>query len=122
MPFDSATEHLLRTQGLRMRHALHPPHGGAPDRKEALLIQKRVDDILDRRPRPIAVASDGEVIYDNASPFVREQVAHNATGQAEIVLCGDVVERILPHGFYGSLEDPDDGAGTDGGVGLLDRP
>lgn len=103
MPFDNETQHALEYQGRRMRAALHD---GVPDRKEALLIQKRVDDILDRRPRPIAVAGDGEVIFDNASPFVREQVALNATGQAEIVLYGEVVQR-LPHGFYGSPEDPE---------------
>ncbi len=122
MPFDAATQHALNYQGRRMRAALHPPAGGVPDRKEALLIQRRVDDILDRRPRVHSVAPDGEIVWEDQSPFVQgqvESIAVNATGQAEVVL-------NIPLTGIGSLEMPDDDgeppAPAGGGVGLLDRP
>lgn len=91
MNFDLATQHLLEYQGRRMRAAL-----GAcpPDRKEALLIQNRVDDILDRRPRHYAVAVDGEVVWSNSPhSWVADQalpagaaLAVNAAGEPERVL------------------------------------
>lgn len=98
MSFDSATLHQLQYQGRRMHHVLHETT--PPDRKEALAIQQRVDDILDRRPQVHSVASDGEVVFDDQSSWVLGQtVAVNATSEPEVVL-------------------PPEG----GGVGLLDRP
>lgn len=126
MPFDSATRYALEYQGRRMRAALHPVDGNAPDRKEAALIQRRVDDILDRRPQIHSIAPDGEIIWDSQSPFVMQQVesiVQNATGQAEVA----IPARALPHGDGYPLDyDPDDDGGDPplgaGGIGLLDRP
>ena len=63
-----------------------------PNRKEAGLIYRRVDDILDRRMRPVGLTPDNEVVWPDQSPFVQAQafpleaIAVNATGQAEVVL------------------------------------
>lgn len=117
MPFDHATLHALEYQGRRMRAALHPGPGEIPDRQKARLIQDRVDGILDRRPRPIAVTDDGEILWEGTSPFVlgqaSESIALNATGQAEVVM--------LPHSLFSMFERPDDDE-PGGGLGLLDRP
>ena len=101
--------HLLRYQGRRMRAVLHETV--PPDRKEALMIQQRVDAILDRRPRNHSVAPDGEIVWDNASSWVASQtmpagmtVAVNETGEPE---------QVIPQ----VVEEP-----TSGGVGLLERP
>lgn len=112
--FDEKTLSALQHQGRRMSAAL-----AEKDRKEAAIIQRRVDDILDNRPRVHTVAPDGEIVYDNASPWVLEQAqttAVNATGEPEPVL--------TPQQWYGFLEEPDDDRGepNGGGVGLLDRP
>lgn len=45
-----------------------------PDRKEAEACVRRIDDILDARPRPIAVATDGEAVLNNQSPWVIDQL------------------------------------------------
>jgi hypothetical protein len=96
-PIDPSTQHALEYQGRRMRAVLHGMV--PPDRKEALLIQKRVDDLLDRRPSPLGRMPDGELIWSDASPFVQGQilppgtsVAVNNTGEAEPVVTGkDIV-------------------------------
>lgn len=101
MPFDRATTTALQYQARRMNKVLH--HTLPPDRREAEMIQRRVDDILDRRPRATAVASDGEVIWENSSPFVLGQVetiVQNSTGQAEVVLTPEQWRRM------GGPEDP----------------
>lgn len=98
--FDNATLHALQHQGRRMRAALAEC---PPNRKEAGLIQRRVDDILDRRPKVFSVASDGETIYDNASPMVLSQglmpgvsVVVNSSGEPEAVLRHDELMRRNP--------------------------
>lgn len=85
---DDQSLHALKYQAKRMHHFLHDVT--PPDRAEALRIQQRVDDILDRRPRPIAVASDGEIIWANQSGFVVGQVvAQNTTDVPEQILQAD---------------------------------
>lgn len=95
MPFETDEKHfppdvlhLLRYQGERMKWALHGVV--PPDRKEAKQIQKRVDAILDRRPRNHTVAPDGEIVWGGTSSWIEGQtlpsgavVAVNSTGQAE---------------------------------------
>lgn len=103
----------LQHQGRRMSAAL-----AEKDRKEVEIIHRRVDDILDKRPRPVGEATDGEVIYDDAGTWVLAQLT-------ETVNTTDVPERVLPMSMFGSLDDPgDDGTlpPNGGGVGLLDRP
>jgi hypothetical protein len=97
--FDAATLHALRYQGDRMQHVLHKTL--PPDRKEAKMIQARVDDILDRRPRNHVISPDGEIVWEGAvSPFVLEQamtLAVNATGEPERVLkASDLVPAVSP--------------------------
>lgn len=107
---DNETLHLLEHQGRRMNHVLHEMT--PPDRKEAELIQLRVDAILDRRPKPIAVNSDGEVLFEGTSPWVTTQAkpAVNATSEPERVI---TPEPVLPIG--------DDLVEGDGGVAVLER-
>ena len=113
MTIDSKTLSALQHQGRRMSAAL-----AEKDRKEAAIIQRRVDDILDNRPRVHAVTPDGEIVYDNASPWVLEQTIAVNAGPAEPVL--------TPAQWFG-LGDidgnhPDDPGAAAGGVSLLDRP
>jgi len=110
---DDATMHLLRHQGQRMQHFLHGVV--PPNRAEALRVQVRVDEILDRRPKPVAVASDGEVIWPGASPFVVDQAtyARNATDKPEVILTAEQHAAL-------TAEPPLEPNG--GGVGLMDRP
>jgi hypothetical protein len=123
---DSQTMHLLAHQGRRMNYVLHEMV--PPDRKEAVRIQQRVDDLLDRRPKVRSVAGDGEIIWDDQSSWVKAQaeldagaplppgatVAVNKTGRPE---------HVLPHGMIGSLEDPEEPDGTaSGSIGLLEPP
>ena len=103
----------LQHQGRRMRAALE-----AGDRKQVEIVHRRVDQILDERPRPVAEAADGEVIYDDAGAWVLAQVS-------EVVNNTSVPEPVLPMSMFGSLDDPgDDGTPppSGGSVGLLDRP
>ncbi len=79
------------------------------DRKEAAIIQRRIDQILDNRPSVHAVAPDGEVIFDDASPWVKAQTVDGEPGW------------LLPHGLFGSL-DGEPPTESSGGVGLVDRP
>lgn len=94
MTLDKETLHLLQFQGARMYRALHSQ--SPPDRRLAKEIQVTVDEILDRRPRAYAVASDGEVIFDSESSWVKDQVttAVNDTGKPEVV---------LPHTMFGAF-------------------
>jgi len=109
---DSQTLHLLEHQGRRMHWALHETT--PPDRAEAARIQSRVDDILDRRPRPIAVASDGEVLWAGQS---RPWVAAQGIPVPEPALAKPVTpEPVLPIDTTG--DDLGDGPG---GVAVLDR-
>jgi hypothetical protein len=109
MPFDPTTQRMLEYQARRLHYVLHETV--PPDRKEAGLIQRRVDDILDRRPRePSGVAPDGEVIWPDSSSWVADQalpdartIAVNATPDPEPVL-------------------PTDLSVPGGGVAVLDRP
>jgi len=106
---DRETLHLLQHQGRRMHTALHGVV--PPDRKEAAAIQARVDDILDRRPRAIAVTSDGEVLFAGTSPWVAAQAtAVNATPEPERVIPAPPVDLT-----------GDDLTTNQGGVAVLDR-
>lgn len=122
MTIDPHTLKTLQYHGRRMNFALAQGNQAEADR-----IQARVDSILDTRPKPVGAASDGEVIYDNGSPWVQAQVAVN-NGPTERVLTADEIEAIrnpvTPERWYGFLEEPDDdrGESNGGGVGLLDRP
>lgn len=111
---DKQTFHLLQHQARRMQTALHKTT--PPDRVLAEQIQKNVDDILDRRPKPIAVSSDGEVLWaGQSSPWIQAQAtkAVNDTGKPERVL---TAEQMLP------IDDSGDDLGAgDGGVAVLDR-
>lgn len=113
MPFDPATQAMLEYQGRRMSQALHGTM--PPDRKEAALIQRRVDDILDRRPRdPIGVTSDGEVIWPNADPWILDQLAPGLSLAVNNTSVPEYVQRA---------EDmPNIGDAPGGGVAVLDRP
>lgn len=86
MTFDPTTLTALQQQGRQMRVALHETY--PPDRRRAGRIQVEVDKILDNRPRVFAVASNGEAIYDNSSPWVKDQVSvvENRTDEPEPVL------------------------------------
>lgn len=86
MSLDQPTIDRLRYQSERRAKLLAQT---PPDRKEAALCMERVDSILDRRPRPIAVATDGEVVLDDQSPWVAEQVAYNASLEPERVLTAE---------------------------------
>jgi len=122
---DSQTLHMLQHQGQRMRVALHETT--PPDRVEAARIQVLVDDILDRRPRPIAVASDGEILWEGTSPYVIAQgsalpgtltTAVNATDKPEPVLTADqLVPKVAPIIDV----EPDEFTEGPGGVAVLDR-
>jgi len=125
---DPATLHLLQHQGRRMHAALHDVV--PPDRKKALEIQLLVDDILDRRPRPIAVTSDGEILYEGTSPYVVAQ-AVPAPAASTVVNTGPA-EPVLPMSAFGSLDGetpeppvidqaPDEFTEGPGGVAVLDR-
>ena len=101
MPFDAHTTRQLVLQGRRMQHALHTI---PPDRKEARLIQDRVDQILDNRPRVTAIAPDGEILWSNQSPLVLDQGTPlppappdivNDTGRPEPVLSAEQWRRTF---------------------------
>ena len=68
-----------------------------PDREEAQKCLDRIDDMLDRRPRPIAVATDGEIVMDDQSPWVAKQVqiAQNTTGEPERVLTDNEFKELM---------------------------
>jgi len=123
MSIDSATLTKLQYQARRMHFALE--HN---DQREADAVQRRVDQILDERPRVFAVATDGETIYDNASPWIKAQVSTvvNTTGVPEKVFgLSDVLERevIRQAELILGADDPEDGGtAAGGGVGVLDRP
>lgn len=61
-----------------------------PDRKGAEACMRRIDDVIDRRPRPVAVAGDGEVLWSDSDPWVIAQaiVTNYDTG------------GILPQGLF----------------------
>lgn len=119
---DRQTLHMLQHQGARMRQALHGVV--PPDRKEAERIQCLVDDILDRRPRPIAVTSDGEALFSGTSPYVVAQAAElpgtlqtavNATSEPEPVIpASQLVPEVAPI-------IPDEIVEGPGGVAVLER-
>lgn len=123
---DPATLHLLQHQGRRMTLALHGNEKQLPDRELAKEIQVLVDDILDRRPRPIAVTLSGEVLYEGTSPYVVAQ-AHIEAGLPAPVNATDEPEVVLPHSMFGSLTgEPENDPGDEiiegpGGVAVLDR-
>jgi hypothetical protein len=101
MHIDADSLHHLKYQARRMAHALHGTI--PPDRVEAELIQKRCDDIFDRLPKVFAVAGDGEVIYDNASPMVLSQglmpgfsAIVNSSGAPEAVVSHEALKRGEP--------------------------
>lgn len=92
MSIDAATLHLLAHQARRLHVVLHETC--PPDRAEAERIQLRVNDILDRRPKPIAVSSDGEVLYEGTSQWVLAQTtALNASGKPERVIPADEIDE-----------------------------
>lgn len=111
--FDEKTLSSLQYQGRRMHAALEQD-----DRKEAELIQRRVDHILDNLPGVAAELPDGGLVHENASPWILDQassIVRNASGHPE---------PVLPMTSIGELEMPDDDGfePNGGGVGLLDRP
>lgn len=90
--YDAETQRQLDHQCRRREEALAQI---PPDRVEAAACLDRIDDILDRRPKPIAVAPDGETILDDQSAWVAAQTgwllpgrttAVNTTGEPEIIL------------------------------------
>lgn len=69
-----------------------------PDRKAAEQCQQRIDDFLDRRRRPIAVASDGEAVMDDQSPWVIAQgslTVENISGGPERILTAEQWDRAV---------------------------
>ncbi len=108
MTLDSNTTKLLQNQSKRRAHwlSLTPP-----DRVEAQRCMRRVDDILDRRPKVYAVASDGEVVYSDAAPWIKGQLMlpglSIATNTTDEPAAGDPAPG-----------DPAPG----GGVDVLERP
>lgn len=126
MPFDPSTMRYLEHQARRMHYVLHETF--PPDRKEAELIQRRVDGILDRRPRePIAVTSHGELIWPDSSSWVADQALYDAGGV--LPPAQTIAVNATPDPEY--VVRPDDmptGLGMDdlsvpgGGVAVLDRP
>lgn len=109
MPFDPVTMQQLLHQSRRMRHALHETL--PPDRREAELIQRRVDDILDRRPKPVGTTSDGEILWENQSPWVLAQIG------ADTIPALPEPDPEPPSRAH----DIPPGTAT-GGVGLMDCP
>ena len=107
---DPNTLVLLQHQSKRMHTVLHETT--PPDRAEAVRIQLIVDNLLDHRPKPVAVAPDGEVIWPGASPFVIDQ-ARNTTTKPERILTAKQLDTLR-------AEPPLEPNG--GGLGLLDRP
>lgn len=94
MTFHPDTQAALAHQGRRMHRALHVER--PPNRKEAELIQRRVDDILDRRPTVVGTMPDGEPVWSTATPWEMEQllpaaktIAVNTTGEPEQVLTAE---------------------------------
>ena len=76
---DEDTKDRLRYQWRRLQLAEHGDSNNIPDRKEALLIRRRMDDILDYRLRPVEIRADGSVVWPDAvSPWIADQV--NGTG------------------------------------------
>lgn len=96
---DEETRERLLYQWRRLQLAEHGDREHIPDRKEAELIHRRINDILDRRKRPVEVKSDGTIVWsDEVSPWIADQggflpagesIAVNATGQAEVVSSAD---------------------------------
>lgn len=120
MTFDPATLHLLQHQGRRMQYALHQET--PPNRKEAEAIQVRVDDILDRRPRPVAVTKHGDIVYDGDSPWVLAQAAETAEFTTAIPdALPDAAKPIPFDPEHGGHPDPPAGTAS-GGVGLMEPP
>lgn len=122
MSFDSNTQAKLDYQARRMQFAL-----AEGNTREAEVIQRRVDTILDTRPSPIAVAADGEVLYDNQPASVIAQgVAFNVTDEDEAVLTSQQLQdAVMAEAckLLGIDDDPEDGGTVGGGgVGVLDRP
>lgn len=118
--FDPQTLHMLQYQGRRMHHALHEET--PPNRREAEEIQRRVDDILDRRPRPIAQTRDGDVVYDGDSPWVLAQAAE--TAEFTTVIPDALPDAAKPIPFdpaHGGRSDVPPGTAS-GGVGLMEPP
>ncbi len=68
---DTFTLGRLKFQANRRRRLLAAT---PPDRAEAAACVRRIDDILDARPRPIAVAGDGEAVLDDQSSWVLDQL------------------------------------------------
>jgi len=68
-----------------------------PDRAEAARCLRRIDDMLDRRPRPIAVATDGEIVLDDQSPWVQKQVhiVKNDTDTPERILTAEQYKEMM---------------------------
>ena len=119
MTIDNVTLTKLQHQGRRMHYAL-----ANGNQREADVIQRRVDQILDERPRVFAVAPDGETVFDNASPWVKAQVVGTGVPGCPTVRTFGLPEELEPDVLREAqrIIDEDGGAGTGGGVGLLDRP
>lgn len=91
---DSQTLHLLEHQSRRLRAEKAKRRTDEP---LIATIRKNIDDILDRRTRPIAVASDGEAIFPGASPWVADQAltqAANLSGEAELILTAPEWDKV----------------------------
>lgn len=129
MSIDSDTKRYLDYQRRRRAHCLTMT---PPDRKEAELCMRRIDSILDRQRRIIAVASDGEAITSDASSWVQAQVLASdqvaeLTSQSSQTLpcevCGTALVPVpgQPDMFYCqtcSGANPAPGGGT----AVLERP
>ena len=112
MSFDKETQAKLDYQARRMAHA--KANG---NKREMELIQRRVDTILDNRPSPVGTAEDGEVIFDNASPWVQAQVVGtgipglptvvNATGEPERVCSAEQLQQAVMNEAWRILGIPE---------------
>jgi hypothetical protein len=90
---DEDTKARLAYQWRRLQLALHGDEQHIPDRKEAALIYRRINDILDYRIRPVEIRPDGSPVWPDAvSPWIADQInvglsiAVNTTGEAERVV------------------------------------
>jgi hypothetical protein len=90
---DEETRDRLQYQWRRLQLALHGDELHIPDRKEAALIYRRINDILDYRIRPVEIRPDGSPVWPDAvSSWVADQAfggityAVNETGEAEQIL------------------------------------
>lgn len=102
MPFDPHTQRLLEQQHRSLTAA-------RPDERKVKMIYARFDQILDRRPRPVAVAPDGEVLWPGQSPLVYDQASPLPEGFTVVVNRTASPTRVVRPGRFRKLEGPDDG-------------